>query len=187
MPRGVYDRTKTAEQRAAEKTGKPAKAAPTKKAPKAAKAEKVAKAAPVKKAAIKAPAAPKVSTSSKLDTNEIDNVTKFHIVRENISALAGAVHSLTGGQKVEMFAPNAELVGLLDEELRANLGVLTSLRRDTFGLSETEQSSETKESEPETDNEVHTNVAAPAQPYPQGTVPMPPSATPPAPAGFPAQ
>jgi len=197
MPRGVYDRTKTKEQRAAEKSGvvvkgpkATKKAAPTKTA---AKAAVVQKAAPVKH----------VSTAPKVHTSDLDVGTKFAIVRENISTLVGAVQGLTGGSQVVVQHPVAPLVEQLDGELEANIHVLGRLRREVFGLTEAEITAATEKAAAELEAEAEAAAAeeieeqpqvapqvavpaqsVPAQPYPaqpQGMVPMPPAVPP----GFP--
>lgn len=173
MPRGVYDRTKTAEQRAAEKksAAKAPKKAPAKKAAKAAKS---VKAVPHKKAA-RATSVNKPQDSKSVGGSTLDPYAKFSIVRDNISALANAVHGLVSGKMSSGTYQSDEIVAELDSELKANIEILSSLRRDVFGLSAAEQRS--------TDDEpakVTASVApkAPSQPYPaqpQGTVPMPPA------------
>jgi len=199
MPRGVYDRTKTKAQREAEKTSAAKGAKAPKKATKA--VAKATKAAPTKKAeqpVEKAQAlATKVSTSPKLATNELDTHSKFAIIRDNISTLALAVQGLTSGTQTVVNYPVGGVLTLLDGELKANIEVLSNLRREVFGLSETEKEAdvvveaanaseapdeeETDDTEGEDEDEAPAVVAA-SQPYPQGTVPMPP-----APVGVPPQ
>lgn len=197
MPRGVYDRTKTKAQREAEKTTAAKGAKAPKKAAKA--VAKAPKATPAKKAeqsVEKAQAlAAKVSTSPKLATNELDTHSKFAIIRDNISTLAGAVQGLTGGTQTVVNYPVGRVLRLLDGELTANIEVLTDLRREVFGLSETEKEADAviesvnasivpaeEETDEEDEEDEEAPVAAASQPYPQGTVPMPP-----APVGVPPQ
>jgi hypothetical protein len=180
MPRGVYDRTKTAEQRAAEKASaaKGAKAPKNKKGPKT--VAKAAAAPTVAKHKARNVAPHKtISTSSKLHTNELDVGTKFAIVRDNISTLAHAVQGLTGGTQTVIEYPVGPVIVLLDGELKANIEVLTSLRREVFGPSDAEKAGVSKDSEEDEEVEAApATTAAPVQPYPaqpQGTVPMPPA------------
>lgn len=193
MPRGVYDRSLTPEQRAAQKSGK--KTSPAKKAAPAAKKASPKKASAVQKTASDASPSTgnaQASTSPRVHTHELDIGTKFAIIRENIATLGNTVQGLTSGKQTVIEYPVAPVVALLDSELKANIEVLSNLRREVFGLSEAEQAVETEKASAataeETDaEEVEGAQAAPvpAQPYPaapQGTVPMPPTP----PVGFPA-
>lgn len=204
MPRGVYDRTKTPEQRAAEKSlsgGKTPKATKTAKvtakAPKAAAPKKGPKAPKVMaKTVTEKHSSPKTRISTAPNLGELDTGTKFSIIRDNISTLVGAVQGLTSGSMTTSSAVSVhEIVSQLDDELKANIGVLSGLRRDVFGLSESEQAAkdaetaaeavsaapvETEDSEEETEAVAAAPVSVPqpvppvpAAPYPQGMVPMP--------------
>jgi len=198
MPRGVYDRTKTPEQRAAEKS-----LGGGKKAPKAAKAPKAVKAAAPKKAPKAAKAAatkiekgsgePKAKSSTSLGL--LDTTTRFSIVRDNIETLVAAVQGLTvGSLSTSPATQTEEIVVQLNDELTANIGVLSGLRRDVFGLSDSEKASasaepldvleaasaateeeEAEDAEPEVEAAPTQPVpAVPVQPVARGTIPMPP-------------
>jgi len=167
MPRGVYDRSKTTEQRAAEKAAKamkPAKAAKVAKAAKAPKAEaKVAKRAYTKRVK----AEPQVTeTKASIDTG-----AKLAIVRENVAALSSALKNMQ---------PGGALASEIEQEVKANLAILSDLRKDVFGLTEDEKSvPDTSDATVEASSDEDTDgeeeeEAAPAAAYPQGTVPMPP-------------
>ena len=186
VPRGVYDRSKTKEQREAEKAGKNKAANAPKKVAKAA----APKASPKKTAAVKATKAPSTETIVHSQAPQVENLPveiKISIVADNIAALSGAINHLSST------SVDTDLVGQLHNELRANTSILTTLRQQVFGLADFELKTSVEDPAPEVteDDSSDQETVAPAQ-APQayvatGTIPLPPTALPPQPTGFPHQ
>lgn len=171
MPRGVYDRSKTPEQRAAEKAAKAKAEAKGAKAPKAAKVAKASKAAKAEVKVAKRPYTKRAKAETPVTETKatIDTGTKLSIARENVAALSTALKNMQ---------PGGALATEIELEIQANLAVLSDLRKDVFGMTKDEKetpiiSKAAQDDEAEADDDEE-EEAAPAAAYPQGTVPMPP-------------
>ena len=135
MPKGQWDRSKTKEQRDAEKAAaKAGEKKGTKAAPKAAAAPKAkaakpvkAKAAPAKKTASAPTAAPKAKAEGQgvvhaPNVAALDATFAMSQVNNNLSVLNGLYGALSG----------SELAGKVAAEISAHLDVLSTLREKAF-------------------------------------------------------
>lgn len=162
MPKGVYDRTKTKEQREAEKKAAPAKKVSAK-APAAAKAPKAAKAAPkaakaVKTATLKTPALPTLPEVPETQVAVFDLSQFFaHQAHHNLGVLGGLRQALASS------GCQPELLGKVDVEIVANLEILATAReRMTAHLNDT--ASTVEETQEEAAEGSSNGVSAPALP-----------------------
>lgn len=159
MPRGVYDRSKTKEQRAAEKAAEGKAAAP--KAKKGGRPKKVAAAAPAAPKAKKGGRPRKAEVLGKSVALVAPESNTLYEIRSNLQTLAS-------------LGPSSEV----QAEIKANVELLAAKRREVVGLTRDEQAAEASASvEEETEEEpaaAHVAAPVPAVPY-QNSIPMPPT------------